>query len=627
MAPAELLQLLRVLQLHQAGGVGAVTGLDHGVTSVTPRAAHRPVDLAQGVITAERGRLQREKQSFTPEEQKKASQHNAARARDNAKHRSDLAGVDREMQSVQADTELSPKARDKKVADLQKKRGEIAKRFKPRLDLERVTAEADAVMRDPNIKDKKKALDDVRKKHGLSGGQMHGMVTGRLARLTAESKDRLVKTQKAMKKNLGEQLGQAQKVFGKDSPEAAAIKAQIDGIDQVMKPEVNRLSAEAGKLNGAFAPRRRRIGSRIKRFFKKIGRGIKKAFKKVGRFFKKIGKWLLMGLDFLVAGLSFIPGVGQIIGLAYGGIRSIVDFAKGNWKSGLMRLGSMIPGVGAALGLAGKIGGAVGNVVGKVIGGVKKGAGYIKSGVQAIRSGIRKDWLGMAQGIAGVAGAAASQSGTAAGATAATAIGHASKGAGIVDRAARKDFVGALDAAAGFAGGFTGARAEKASDALGHIARGAHVVDRAARKDYVGALGAAANVAGGVGNERGDRAAQALGYAATGAGVVDRAARGDYAGALVNAGGFAGQLGAPVQAQNALAGAGYGVGALQSALGGDVAGAYGGISDALAPTPVGEVLSNAGAHIADALGLDAQRRAELKQLVDNGALQAALLRP
>jgi hypothetical protein len=232
------MQLLEVLRLH---GVAQASGLDPDQLSANSHLPRRPTDVARNAVVSERGRLQRDKYTFTAKEREKAAKST------------------------------------------------------PPIDLQRVTAQVDAVMRDPNIadKDKKKSLEDIRNRHGIPGNTMHELFTGRLGRVTKESAQRLEKTTNDLKKSVGDQLRQAEKAFGKNSPEALAIRSQLEGVDRATKPELQRLNAEAGKLDGVFKPRgRRRIGSRIRAAFKRIGRKIKNGFKKIGRGFKKLGRWV-----------------------------------------------------------------------------------------------------------------------------------------------------------------------------------------------------------------------------------------------------------------------------------------------------------------------------------------------
>jgi hypothetical protein len=433
-ALGQAIAVQQLQMLEEVLALGALQGAGGGnpLAMVAPRSVGA-VDEARGLVQGERARLQQEKFTFKPEEREKVDKFNEQRAKRNAEFRA---------------------------------KGEHDK-VKPLIDLHQVTSEVEGVMRDDSIpdKDKKKHIEEIRKKYdiphhapkrrrkrrGWIGVSMHEMFTGRLAAKTNESAKRVKEERAELKAGLTSELKDVEALYGKDSAEAVALRGQIDEIDGALQIEQKQLEKEGNALHHMYKPRRRFL-----------------------EFLKKAFKWIGKILDFAMPFLKMIPGVGQIIGAVWGGVKTIAGFIKGEGAKALRHLAHAVPLAGGA------IAGALGTVGSKILDIGQKVVKYAKKGIGTIRSAIRGDVGGVIGGIAGIAGDAGAP------VNVTDALGHVAKGGRIVERAARKDVVGALNAAGGFADGL-GAPVQ-VGDALGHAATGVGVLDRAVRGDVEGAL-------------------------------------------------------------------------------------------------------------------------------------------
>lgn len=431
-----------------------------------------PTGQAQGFIQQESARLEREKYQFTPEQRAKTDKFNALRAQENAKHLAKAGEVEAEMAKVYADPKLKPKDKLKKLRKLGEKRAKILKKIKPPIVLEKVTAEVDAIVNDKGLddKEKKKRIEQLRKHYGLAKNgsvpfsgpgkeqlvNMHDMFTGRLGHLYAKSSQRVKAHGKAQQAALKTQLKGVEQTYGAKSPQALALKAEIDQVDKLHKTEAKRLKSTSAFLHNMYRP----IGF----------------WEKVGRFFKKIGKWLVKIIDFVMPIIqAVIPGIGQIAGAIWGGVKAVGNLVTGNWKGALTAVLGAIP---AAGGLIAK---AVGGVAGTVINLVGKGVKYVKSGVKAVTSLVKGDVAGALSGAAGIAG-------TAGASEVASVLCKTAKGVGAVQKLAKGDVAGAL----GQVGDALGDTLPSGvSDGLRHAGTAVDTVQKLSSGDITGALSSA----------------------------------------------------------------------------------------------------------------------------------------
>jgi hypothetical protein len=453
-----------VANLVAAGRVKGVTPS----SSVT--APQSPVGEAQSFIAQERQRLEHEKYDFSPEMRQQVDSFNQDRAAQNAKHQAEADKVSTEMAAVMENPSLSDKDRGKKLAGLQKKRDSILKKVKPMVDLEATTRQIDTVMNDPNLTDdqKKKQIDALKKHLDLPGHKpfrwgrpgkhdgvnMHDMFTGRLGKLYRTSKNRVAEHRKGQEKELKAQLRVVEQTQGKDSVAAIQLRAQIDQVKKTHQQEEERLKKIGDTLHDMYRPRT--------------------FWESFCNFFKKIGSVIAKIVDLVMPLVKLIPGVGQIAGAIWSGVKVVGNLVTGNWKGALTSALDFIPGVGGMLGKA--VGGAFRGVL--EVG--KKVFDYARKGVQVVGSLARGDVAGALSGAAGVVGGDVGN-----------VLGKASQAAGAVQSLARGDVAGALSGAAGIAGGDVGSVLSRAAQGMG-------VVQGLSRGDVVGALAGAGSLAGGV---------------------------------------------------------------------------------------------------------------------------------
>ena len=180
--------------------------------------------------------------------------------------------------------------------------------------------------------------------------------------------------QKEHTAQLQAQLKATEQLYGKNSPEAVALKAEIQKTSKTYNKEVSKLKDNAKTLSSMYP--------------KKVS-----FWKKVGRFFKKIGRAIGKVLDFVMPIVKMIPGVGQIAGAVYGGVKAIGKFIKGDWKGGLMGLVDAIPG-----------GGVISGVAGKAVSVAKTAIGAVKGGVSAVKNFAKGNILGGLTSLGGAVG-------------------------------------------------------------------------------------------------------------------------------------------------------------------------------------------------------------------------------
>jgi hypothetical protein len=524
---------------------------------VTPPAS--PLEPAS-FIYQEQQRLEEAKYTFSPEERARVDQFNAERAQENARLEGELAGLDAQIAQERA---AHPGQETRRLRDLLHQRGEVAARIKPPLDLARVTAEVEAVMNDSSLSDKQKqqALEDLRNKYGLKkhGGpvSMHDTFTGRLARLTKDSMHRLDEARKTAERALDAQIREAERKYGRRSPEVAALKAQKAQLSAMYKEERSLLSAQESFLHRAFRKKKRGLFARIKNAFKKLGRGIANVAKSAFKAVTSLGKGLLKG-----AGALFRGDLKGAFRAVTTGIKDTVHHAFQALRSAVPLVTSLIPGMAVLMAIP-KVGGFI----------TKVQQGLVDAAA-SITQGVIKTWTHLGEGV--LNGASALAKGDFKGAF--KAVGQSTKealksgwktfnealpylvtaacfvpGLNVVAiplrlaMAARdlataiknKDALGIAGAVVdGVAGGAAGRGLKlvaRAADVAGQGLSVAHGVQAAARGD---ALGAVTGFAGGAAGR--GRLGEVAGNVSLGASAVQAVMVGDSAGVFQAAGGIAG---------------------------------------------------------------------------------------
>ncbi len=345
---------------------------------VAPSFASAAQDVYEGLGTPEtrviqNSQLQRnaEKAQLPENVYPAQNEFNAKRYQDNLRLGGELDKLDRQMEAVACDPKLKPAERQKKLEALEKKKADIRKQIKPPVDMAQVNREVDRVMSDPNLSDdqKKKEIEAIRNRWGLPKRGTISMktITAHLGAVEGRHAQRMREAQKDAQRRLGE-IG---KQFGVHSPQYLQAQARV----QVFKTEADDSANQAGLLKSLY-PKPKGFWGKLKGGFKKIGGAFKKVgkglwsgIKKVGSFVGKIGQ-MVMPL------VKLIPGVGQIAGLAWGGLTGLTQLIRGNWKGVLGNVLGMVPGLDFAkngLGVAQNVlQSPVGQILGQQVPGVRQ---------------------------------------------------------------------------------------------------------------------------------------------------------------------------------------------------------------------------------------------------------------
>lgn len=456
-------ELRRALHASAQVAPAGTARVTSAIAPVTTSAGSAPRDRASQTIQAERQRVEQEKYSFTEQQRADVDAFNAKRAKENAPHEAALAKCEAEIAAVEADPALAPAARAKKLEQLNKARSKIQEQIKPLVSLEQVTAEVDAISSDESLSQdqKKKQLEELRKKYdlpenkgfmGLNGPvNMHDLFTGRLGKIYKESAKRIDVAAKVHQQELKAELALIENTRGKKSPEYVAAQRELEEVDRTYRAEHDRLKQQGDFLYDLYRP---------KSFWESLCGFFKKAFGFIAKVF-----------DLVMPVVRLIPGVGQIAGAVWSGVKTVANLVTGNFKGAVSSLLEALPGVGG--------------VVGKIAGYVDKGVNLVRSGVNAVSSVVRGDVAGALRGAAGVAGHAGAGDVAKILDTGATATDS-------VTRLARGDVAGALRGAAGVAGDVSAGDVAKILDTG---ATAADSVTRLAQGDVAGALRGAGGVA------------------------------------------------------------------------------------------------------------------------------------
>lgn len=161
-------------------------------------------------------------------------------------------------------------------------------------------------------KQKKARMEELRKASGLSRKEMRELVTGRLEKIYAAAKKEAQSYYKSVRDNLETQLKEVELTHGADSPAATQVRSQIERVDQVFQPYMDRLESNRSFLKSLYGGK-----SCIKRTFGAIG----SAFKKVGSALKTAVKWSPIGL------LNHVPLIKNFTSPIISAVNRAIDFA------------------------------------------------------------------------------------------------------------------------------------------------------------------------------------------------------------------------------------------------------------------------------------------------------------
>ena len=449
---------------------------------------------------------------------------------------------------------------------LEQRRREVS--GKPKLDWTSLTAQAEKITSDPDL-DKKvaafrkkynkgrflgigkidmkeakkkyitKQTEALAKKNGVSKQTMKSLVTQRMGQIYGEAGGMLKAQNKQLLGPLKKKLAHLEKTRGKKDPEVVALRAQIKKIEDATGPYTEHVNAVGDIYKGMFEVPPSWVETFVKVF--------------------------TIVADIAAAIVSLIPGVGQIIGACYFGVKAIVAAVQGDLLGMFTSVASAIPGVGAAIGgavgqgvkIAGQIAqaaigvgkgiasgdvlgvigglasaaggvGGVGGAVGKVANQVSKGLNVAAQAGTFVDGAVRGDVGRMLGGLSGVAGGVGAMA--APGSSLSKAMSYAQKGVNMADGIARGDIGAVVNSAASMAAPHI--KNQTAKDVLKYAQKAVPFVDSVARGDLSGALNVVANELGNL-PVSGD-AKKALNLAKNGIHFADALRAGDYGKALGN---------------------------------------------------------------------------------------------
>jgi hypothetical protein len=306
-----------------AAGAGPIPAITRGV---------------QRTILHERARTQSELLDFSKEHRDEAARltDGAERRRldRNAEQVKKSWALASEIERVAEDPKLSAKAKQKKLKKLRERLDAEVRRIRPAFSLENVTTAIQQIMDDGSLsaKEKRNRVDELRKDYGLSKSQMKRLFTKRMGGIYKASRNRIGALKKEIEREGKARLAEVERRFGKKSPEAAAVKADLESAKRLQQSEWQALDQKQKVLNKMYPS-----------FWQRLGNFFKRAFGFLGK-----------ALSWIALPLKFIPGVGTVASAIAGGLGAAFSFAGGNWKEGVAGLISAIPipgtkAIGAAL--------------------------------------------------------------------------------------------------------------------------------------------------------------------------------------------------------------------------------------------------------------------------------------
>jgi hypothetical protein len=281
------------------------------------------------------------------------------------------------------------------LRELDKVNQKLAQQGKPPVDIRAVTKEIEDIANNPNLsdKEKRKQINDIRKRLGLSKGEMKKLFTKRLEKIYDGMKKELQQTVDGLKA----QVVQAERTYGKGSPQAVAAGRRLEAVAKVVEPMMQKLEQNRKLYNSMY-----KAGGCVKKMFKGIGGVFKGIATSVWNTVKTVinpKNWIRPSFwKNIVAPLAmnFIPGIGPIVSTAYRwgmaayqGVKAVTALAKGRFLqafsfasealNGAANLGNNVISRGAA----------------KAAQWVDKGLEYYQKGVEFYRDVVElpKTWI------------------------------------------------------------------------------------------------------------------------------------------------------------------------------------------------------------------------------------------
>lgn len=233
-------------------------------------------------------------------------------------------------------------------SELEKVNARLARSGQAPVDFMAVTREIETIANDPNRTDKEKRRDmnEIRKRLGLKKGEMKALFTKRLEKIYAETKGMLEQNIDVFRS----EKDRAEKRYGKDSPQALAAAQRLEEVVRVNQPLLQKLDQNQKLYHSMYKP-----GGCIKKMFKGIGnvfKGVLKTALGVVTTIFNPKNWIRPSFwkNFLLpVAMTFIPGLGPLAATAmkwgsavYQGIKTVSALAKGRFMEALAWAGGAL---------------------------------------------------------------------------------------------------------------------------------------------------------------------------------------------------------------------------------------------------------------------------------------------
>jgi hypothetical protein len=191
----------------------------------------------------------------------------------------------------------------------------------PSMGISPVMQEIEQIADNPNLsdKEKRKEINDLRKRSGLSKGQMK-KITRHLEKIYMEKKKEIEATLHSLKTAVSD----AERIFGKGSPQAIAAARRLEEVARVNEPLLQKLDQKIKLYHSMY-----QAGGCVKKLFKGIGntfKGVGNVFKGIATSVFKVTKGVLDPRNWIKpafwsnvvapVAMSFIPGVGPLLASA-----------------------------------------------------------------------------------------------------------------------------------------------------------------------------------------------------------------------------------------------------------------------------------------------------------------------
>jgi small-conductance mechanosensitive channel len=203
---------------------------------------------------------------------------------------------------------------DPKVMDqLFKVNQKLSSQGKTPIDLQNMTRDIETIYNNKSLsdKEKKQQIEQLRKQLGLSKKEMKGLFTKRIAKVYENAAKSLQQYEQAKQAQFSQELKQAEDTYGKNSPQAQAVRQKMQVLQNTIEPQRQEYAQHAN-------------------FYKSLYPSF---WSKVGGILRKIGGSIMKGLSFIKPFVSMIPVFGPIASRVIKGIETLVNAIHSKGKS------------------------------------------------------------------------------------------------------------------------------------------------------------------------------------------------------------------------------------------------------------------------------------------------------